>query len=107
MDRILLGTHIRQAQGAAADRMRRSLDGWAVRPAVYRALRSRLRPYIVGEMPWDVVYTSVLLTHCRAELVNRWDDCRHAVHDTIWIDSPFAPYAWRRLRYGGLTGVTS
>jgi hypothetical protein len=66
-----------------------------VRPAAYRALRPKLRPYIVGEMPWDVIYTSVLLTHCDAELVNRGDDCRHAAHDTIWVDSPFAPYAWR------------
>jgi len=70
-------------------------DTLFIRPAVYRALRSRLRPYIVGEMPWDVIYTSVLLTHCRAELVNRGDDCRHVEHETIWTTSPFAPYGWR------------
>jgi hypothetical protein len=70
-------------------------DTLFIRPAVYRALRARLRPYIVGEMPWDVVYTSILLTHCRAELVNRGDECRHVVHDTIWVDSPFAKYGWR------------
>lgn len=70
-------------------------DTLFIRPAVYRALRAKLRPYIVGEMPWDVIYTSVLLTHCRAELVNRGDDCRHVVHDTIWVDSPFAKYGWR------------
>ena len=70
-------------------------DTLFIRPAVYRALRSKLRPYIVGEMPWDVVYTSVLLTHCHAELVNRGDDCRHVAHDTIWVDSPFAEYGWR------------
>ena len=70
-------------------------DTLFIRPAAYRALRARLRPYIVGEMPWDVVYTSILLTHCRAELVNRGDDCRHVVHDAIWVDSPFAKYGWR------------
>ena len=70
-------------------------DTLFIRPAAYRALRAKLRPYIVGEMPWDVVYTSILLTHCRAELVNRGDDCRHVVHDTIWVDSPFAKYGWR------------
>lgn len=70
-------------------------DTLFIRTDTYRALRSRLRPYIVGEMPWDVVYTSVLLTHCRAQLVNRGDECRHVTHDTIWVDSPFAPYGWR------------
>jgi hypothetical protein len=66
-----------------------------IRPAVYRALRPRLRPYIIGEMPWDVIYTSVLLTHCNAELVNRGDDCRHVDHEAIWTNSPFAQHAWR------------
>lgn len=70
-------------------------DTLFIRPAVYRALRARLRPYIVGEMPWDVVYTSILLTHCRTELVNRGDDCRHVAHETIWVDSPFAKYGWQ------------
>jgi hypothetical protein len=70
-------------------------DTLFIRPAVYRALRPRLGPYIVGEMPWDVIYTSVLLTHSDAELVNRGDDCRHVDHEPIWTESPFAPYAWR------------
>lgn len=81
--------------GAAAGEFLSGQDTLFVRPAVYRALRPRLRPYIVGEMPWDVIYTSVLLTHCDAELVNRGDDCRHVDHDAIWVDSPFAPYSWR------------
>ena len=66
-----------------------------VSPSAYRRVRPRLRPYIVGEMPWDVIYTSVLLTHARAALINRGDECRHVDHETIWVDSPFAPYAWR------------
>ena len=70
-------------------------DTLFIRPAAYRAVRRRLRPYIVGEMPWDVIFTSVLLTHCDAELVNRGDECRHVDHETIWVDSPFAPYNWR------------
>ncbi len=70
-------------------------DTLFVRPAAYRRVRPRLRPYIVGEMPWDVIYTSILLTHTRALLVNRGDDCRHVEHETIWVDSPFAAHAWR------------
>jgi hypothetical protein len=70
-------------------------DTLFIRPDAYRAVRSRLRPYVVGEMPWDVIYTSILLTHLRTELVNRGDECRHVFHETIWVDSPFAPYAWR------------
>lgn len=70
-------------------------DTLFVRPAAYRRVRARLRPYIVGEMPWDVIYTSVMLTHLRAELVNRGDECRHVDHDAIWVDSPFAAYGWR------------
>jgi hypothetical protein len=70
-------------------------DTLFIRPAAYRRVRAHLRPYIVGEMPWDVIYTSVLLTHLRAELVNRGDECRHVDHDTIWVDSPFAAYGWR------------
>lgn len=70
-------------------------DTLFIRPSAYRALRPRLRPYIIGEMPWDVIYTSVLLTHCNAELVNRGDDCQHVDHETIWTNSPFAQYGWR------------
>ena len=84
--------------GAALGEFFSGQDTLFIRPAAYRALRSRLRPYIVGEMPWDVVYTSVLLTHCRTELVNRGDDCRHVGHETIWVDSPFASYGWRLAR---------
>lgn len=70
-------------------------DALFIRPAAYRAIRPRLREYVVGEMPWDVIYTSILLTHARTQLVNRGDDCRHVFHETIWVDSPFAPHAWR------------
>lgn len=70
-------------------------DTLFVRPPAYAQVRRRLRPYVVGEMPWDVIYTSILLTHLRAELVNRGDECQHVFHDTIWVDSPFARHAWR------------
>jgi hypothetical protein len=70
-------------------------DTLFVRPEAYLQIRQRLRPYIVGEMPWDVIYTSILLTHLRAELVNRGDDCQHVSHDAIWVDSPFAQHGWR------------
>jgi hypothetical protein len=64
-------------------------------PGAYRAVRPRLRPYVIGEMPWDVIYTSIFLTHLRTALVNRGDDCRHVFHETVWVDSPFAGHAWR------------
>ena len=83
------------ATGAALGEFFSGQDTVFVRPAAYRAVRRRLRPYVVGEMPWDVVYTSILLTHTRAALVNRGDDCRHVFHDTIWVDSPFAAHGWR------------
>ena len=70
-------------------------DTLFVQPGAYRRVRPRLHPYIVGEMPWDVIYTSILLTHLRAELVNRGDDCQHVRHDAIWVDSPFAQHGWR------------
>jgi len=70
-------------------------DTLFIRPSAYRAVRPRLRPYVVGEMPWDVIYTSILLTHARTALVNRGGECRHVFHETIWADSPFARHAWR------------
>lgn len=83
------------ATGAPLGEFFSGQDTLFIRPAAYRAVRPRLRPYVVGEMPWDVIYTSILLTHARTRLVNRGDDCRHVFHDTIWVDSPFAPHAWR------------
>lgn len=81
--------------GAALGEFFSGQDTVFVRPEAYRTVRHRLRPYVVGEMPWDVIYTSILLTHTRAALVNRGDDCRHVFHETVWVDSPFAPHAWR------------
>lgn len=83
------------ASGASRGEFVSGQDTVFVRPGAYRRVRPRLRPYIVGEMPWDVIYTSVLLTHADTDLVNRGDDCRHVDHETVWVDSPFAPYAWR------------
>jgi hypothetical protein len=81
--------------GAAVGEYVSGQDTLFVTPAAFRRLRPRLRPYVVGEMPWDIIYTSIFLTHARAALVNRGDDCRHVDHDIIWLDSPFAPHAWR------------
>jgi len=83
------------ATGAPRGEFVSGQDTLFVRPAAYERLRPRLRSYIVGEMPWDVIYTSILLTHADTELVNRGDDCRHVDHDTIWVDSPFAQHGWR------------
>jgi len=70
-------------------------DTILLKTAVYRRHRRVLRPYVIGEMPWDVIYTSYFLSHTDVELVNRGADCRHVWHETIWCDSPFAPHAWR------------
>jgi hypothetical protein len=86
---------IDEASGAPLGEFFSGQDTVFVRPDAYRRVRPRLRPYVVGEMPWDVVYTSILLTHLNASLVNRGDDCRHVFHETIWVDSPFAKHAWR------------
>ena len=105
--RVATGSHdavvfsrmdIDAATGAPLGEFFSGQDTVFVRPAAYRAVRRRLRPYVVGEMPWDVIYTSILLTHVRTALVNRGDDCRHVFHETIWVDSPFAPHAWRLAR---------
>lgn len=83
------------ATGAPLGEFLSGQDTLFIRPEAFHAIRPRLRAYVVGEMPWDVIYTSILLTHVRASLVNRGDDCRHVFHETIWADSPFARYAWR------------
>jgi len=83
------------ASGAPIGEFFSGQDTLFIKPEVYRSVRSRLRPYVVGEMPWDVIYTSILLTHARTVLVNRGDECQHVFHETIWVDSPFAAHAWR------------
>jgi hypothetical protein len=104
IDRVARGEHdavvfsrmdVDAVSGAPMGEFFSGQDTLFVRPRTYRDVRPRLRDYIVGEMPWDVVYTSILLTHARAALVNRGDECRHVFHETIWVDSPFAPHAWR------------
>jgi len=83
------------ATGAPVGEYLSGQDTLFVTPAAFARLRPRLRPYVVGEMPWDIVYTSIFLTHARTALVNRGNDCRHVDHDIVWLDSPFAPHAWR------------
>jgi hypothetical protein len=86
---------VAEANGAPLGEFFSGQDTVFVRPDAYRRVRPRLRPYVVGEMPLDVVYTSILLTHLKTSLVNRGDDCRHVFHETMWVDSPFAKHAWR------------
>ena len=104
MSRVAAGQHealvfsrmdIDGTTGAPLGEFLSGQDTLFITPQAYGRIRRRLRPYIVGEMPWDVIYTSILLTHARTLLVNRGDDCRHVFHDTVWVDSPFAAHGWR------------
>ena len=54
--------------------------------------RWRFRPYIVGDLCWDDVYTSILLCHAPARLHNRAALVRHERHATAWHDSPFSAH---------------
>lgn len=68
-------------------------DGFVVRVAWWRRHASRFRPYIVGEMCWDVVYTAILMCHSNGLLLNRDPLVLHERHAVGWqTDSPAARY---------------
>ena len=68
------------------------IDGFAIRPAWWRAEGWRFRPYVLGEPVWDNVYCAQVLCHGRATLLNREPLLRHEWHPTQWKASPFAHY---------------
>jgi hypothetical protein len=61
--------------------------------------RRRFRPYIAGELRWDNVYTAVMCTHGRGDIVDRRDLIFHQQHPVRWDDR--SPYA----RYNGYLGA--
>ena len=71
---------------AGVDALVVSVDWW-------RANRRRFRAYVAGEPVWDNVYTSILLSHSDAVLLNREPLIRHEAHAAApWRRSPFAEH---------------
>lgn len=63
-----------------------SVDWW-------RRESRRFRPYIVGEMGWDVVYTALLMCHANGRILNREPLLLHERHPPAWhADTPGARY---------------
>ncbi len=73
-------------------------DTFAVATAFWERHRHRFRNYVIGEMPWDVIYTSILLSHGETHLHNTEPLTRHVSHEVIWADSPFSDYRWYLAR---------
>ncbi|HEU4989022.1 MAG TPA: hypothetical protein VFT41_04505 [Gemmatimonadaceae bacterium] len=73
-------------------------DTFVVAVSFWERHRHRFRDYVIGEMPWDVIYTSILLSHGKAHLHNTEPLTRHVSHDVIWADSPFSDYRWYLAR---------
>ncbi len=63
-----------------------SVDWW-------RRQSHRFRPYIAGEMGWDVVYTALLMCHSNGRILNREPLILHERHPPAWhADTPGARY---------------
>lgn len=63
-----------------------SVDWW-------RRESRRFRPYIVGDMGWDVVYTALLMCHSNGRILNREPLLLHERHAPAWhADTPGARY---------------
>jgi len=60
------------------------VDVVAARPGWWLANRHRFRDFIVGELNWDQIYTSVLLRHANAVLFNVRPLVRHVEHPVVW-----------------------
>lgn len=59
----------------------------------WRRESRRFRPYIVGEMGWDVVYTALLMCHSNGRILNREPLVLHERHDPGWhAETPAARY---------------
>lgn len=59
----------------------------------WRRESRRFRPYIVGEMGWDVVYTAQLMCHSNGRILNREPLVLHERHEPGWhAATPAARY---------------
>ena len=56
----------------------------------WKAHQRRFRAYILGEAFWDVVVTSIALSHGDGQLVNDGLCLQHVRHPIMWEGSPFA-----------------
>jgi hypothetical protein len=69
------------------------VDAIAARPAWWLANQRRFRDFILGEPNWDQIYTSVLLRHANAVLLNERPLIRHVEHPVAWSHrGAFADY---------------
>jgi hypothetical protein len=69
------------------------VDAIAAQPRWWLANRRRFRDFIIGESTWDQIYTSVLLRHADAVLLNVHPLIRHIEHPVMWShQGGFADY---------------
>jgi hypothetical protein len=69
------------------------VDAIAARPRWWLANRRRFRDFIVGESTWDQIYTSVLIRHAIAVVLNVDPLVRHVEHPIVWShQGGFAKY---------------
>ena len=68
-------------------------DMFVVAEAWWSRNARRFRPYILGEMVWDVVYTATMLCHSNGLLLNRDPIILHERHPPPWhAPTPAARY---------------
>lgn len=69
------------------------VDAIAARPEWWLANAHRFRDFILGEPNWDQMYTSILLRHADAVLLNARPLVRHVAHPIAWVHhGAFADY---------------
>jgi len=81
------------AQPGAPTLLTAGQDMFVVHVDWWRRNAWRFRPYIMGEMCWDVVYTATMLCHSNGILLNREPLVVHERHAPAWhADTPAARF---------------
>ena len=81
------------ASGSDLDIEISGVDAVVIATRVWPRIRHRFRPYLVGQMSWDNVYSAVLMCHASAAFENRRGLIRHEVHPSAAMPvDPFARY---------------